>query len=70
MGLLLIIALVVPTLYLLWKYLTKNHDYFKTRGIPYETPIPFLGNLGPIIFQQESYIDWLLNLGIKYREKG
>lgn len=70
MGFWLILALAIPALYLLWKYTTRNHDYFKIRGVPYEKPLPFFGNTASFLLHQQSVIDWTLNLGHKYREQG
>lgn len=69
MGFLIFALLAAPCLVLLWKYLTKNHDFFLIRGIPFEKPLPFIGSLAPIIFQFESNMDWMLGLASKYRGK-
>ncbi|KAJ8929788.1 hypothetical protein NQ314_017491 [Rhamnusium bicolor] len=37
--------LVAVVLYLFHRYLTRNHSYWKDRGIPYEEPFSLAGNL-------------------------
>lgn len=38
--------LICITLYiLLYKYATRNFDYWKKRGVPFVAPVPFFGNL-------------------------
>lgn len=67
MGCFLWILAVSPVLYLLWKYLNKNFDYFSDRGIPYEKPIPIFGNMFGLLFLKRSIPDMLLNMSNKFR---
>ncbi|XP_028049478.1 cytochrome P450 9e2 isoform X2 [Monomorium pharaonis] len=38
-------------------YFYKNVNYFKKHGIPYKSPLPILGNMGPVIFRLKSIAD-------------
>nr|QZM07477.1 cytochrome P450 monooxygenase CYP345BA3 [Lasioderma serricorne] len=35
--------------YLIYKYVTRNFDYWKTRGVPYVKPIPIFGNTWKLV---------------------
>lgn len=63
--LLLTIATLAVTVY---KRATKTSNYWKTRGVPYESPAPFLGNFASIIFLQETVFQLLHRLYNKYRD--
>lgn len=39
------LALIAIVAVLLYLYVTRNHGYWAKRGIPYEKPLPFVGNL-------------------------
>ncbi|XP_037050616.1 probable cytochrome P450 9f2 [Bradysia coprophila] len=43
--------------YVLYKWLTKNDDYFLKKGIPYEKPLPLVGNFLGFMLQRETLID-------------
>ncbi|CAG9864387.1 unnamed protein product [Phyllotreta striolata] len=38
------LALIAVALYLFYRYLTRRHNYWKTRGVPYEEPYSLAGN--------------------------
>jgi hypothetical protein len=39
------LAVLGALVWVLYKYLTRNHDYWKKKGIPYVKPIPVFGNI-------------------------
>lgn len=43
--------------YALYKWLTKNDDFFLKKGIPYEKPLPIVGNLLGFVLQKEAFVD-------------
>lgn len=49
--------IVLVLLYLLYKWCTAGHDYFRKRGIPFEEPLPLVGNLLSMILGRESIVD-------------
>ncbi|XP_069694161.1 cytochrome P450 9e2-like [Periplaneta americana] len=55
----ILISLAVLVLYLVG---TVNHDFYKKRNIPYIKPLPFLGNISPLLFRQMSACDFVLHL--------
>lgn len=62
MMLLLIIVTVV--LLLFYKYLAKNHDFFKKAGVKSMQPFLLLGNTGSLLLKRLSIgsgILWLYN---------
>lgn len=58
---------ILPILALLWKYLTKDHDFFKQLGIPFVKPYPFVGSLVQIMLFKKSTPDWLIFLSKKFK---
>jgi cytochrome P450 family 9 len=55
---------LVTGLTLLVAYLigTWNHDHFSKQNVPSLKPIPFLGNLAPMLFQTMSFSDFLSDI--------
>ncbi|KAG5871669.1 hypothetical protein JTB14_032274 [Gonioctena quinquepunctata] len=39
------VLLLIFTLYLIYRYSTRNHNYWRDRGVPYEEPVFLAGNL-------------------------
>uniref|UniRef100_A0A336LMW6 CSON013237 protein n=1 Tax=Culicoides sonorensis TaxID=179676 RepID=A0A336LMW6_CULSO len=56
-----------PLIYLLWKYLNKNLDYFSDRGIPHDKPLPICGNMLSVYFLGKSFPDMLQTISNKFR---
>ncbi|XP_076663916.1 cytochrome P450 9e2-like isoform X5 [Andrena cerasifolii] len=52
-------ALIAAIALLLYYYLWGRMTYFKDLGIPHETPIPILGNVAPVLFQQTTMAEHL-----------
>lgn len=64
-----ILFLTVATLaVMVYKRATKSSNYWKIRGVPYEKPIPFLGNFASIIFLQKTVFQLLHRLYNKYKD--
>nr|CAD7200834.1 unnamed protein product [Timema douglasi] len=52
-------ALIICALYILG---TWNYDYYSKQNIPYVKPLPFFGNMAPIIFRKIAAADQNLRL--------
>nr|CAD7262317.1 unnamed protein product [Timema shepardi] len=50
LDIVLFFTLIISALYL---YLTRNFNYWKKKGIPYQKPTPFFGNLKDIILMKQ-----------------
>nr|CAD7598281.1 unnamed protein product [Timema genevievae] len=61
---LLLAALIICALYILG---TWNYDYYSKQNIPYVKPLPFFGNMAPIIFRRIAAADHGLNLYRAYK---
>ncbi|XP_046753219.1 cytochrome P450 9e2-like [Diprion similis] len=48
-----VLAGLVGVYYLVY----RNMTYFKRKGIPYVKGVPFLGNMGPVVFKQMSFAE-------------
>ncbi len=64
----LFIITIVTVAYALYKWLTKNDDFFLKRGIPYKKPLPIFGNLLGFVLQRESYLDIVQENYVKYKK--
>ncbi|XP_073973319.1 cytochrome P450 6B1-like [Rhodnius prolixus] len=49
------LLLLTSLLIVLFKFLTREHDYWHKRGVPYKVPYPFVGNLFRVIIKKETY---------------
>ncbi|XP_063706635.1 probable cytochrome P450 9f2 [Culicoides brevitarsis] len=68
MGCLFWIFALSPILYLIWRYINKDLDYFAERNIPHEKPLPIFGNWFSTLFLGKPIPDMLLQLSNKFRE--
>jgi len=60
--------LFVPALaWLLYKWATDNHDYFIKLGVPFEKPLPLIGNLLSMVLQKESLAELMQRNYNKFR---
>lgn len=48
---------VLLLLYVAYKWLRRNDDYFKARGIPYMQPTLLLGNTGGLFLGRYNMMD-------------
>lgn len=61
------ITLTFLLFYLLYRYLTRNHNYWKIRGVPYEEPSFLTGNLAEVFKGKEHIGKHLGNLYSKFK---
>ncbi|CAD0198413.1 CYP6AN31 [Chrysodeixis includens] len=66
----MITYLVIPiVLVLLYKYLTKNHDYWEKRNVKYEKPVPIFGTNYKNVTAQKSIIEISVEAYKKYPDE-
>lgn len=53
----MILWIVLLLVFLLYKWSTSKFDYFAKVGVPFEKPLPFVGNGLNVVLQRESIID-------------
>lgn len=51
------IVIFIVFLWLAYKWLVANFDYFEKLGIPFEKPLPLFGNMFDLVFQRESMVE-------------
>ncbi|PSN50995.1 hypothetical protein C0J52_08595 [Blattella germanica] len=57
-------TVIIVCLYVIYRYVTKNDDYFKKRNVPYLKPTFYIGNVLPVLTKKRStteHIIWLYN---------
>jgi cytochrome P450 family 9 len=52
-GLTLVVAYLIGT---------RNHDHFSKQNVPSLKPIPFLGNMAPVVLQKLSFADFISHI--------
>lgn len=63
LKMMLLVVIVIVALFVFYKYLAKNHDFFKNAGVK-SKPFLLLGNTGSILLKRISMgsgILWLYN---------
>ncbi|XP_060651467.1 uncharacterized protein LOC132788153 [Drosophila nasuta] len=65
---LLTILSVVGVLLLLYKLITANHNVFEKRGLPYEKPLPIVGNNLDLVLERGSFQKVLSEFYARHRE--
>ncbi|KAJ6643387.1 putative cytochrome P450 9f2 [Pseudolycoriella hygida] len=55
----------IAVVYVLYKWLTRNDEFFLKRGIPYEKPLPIVGNLLELVLQRKSFVDVIQRIYVK-----
>lgn len=63
------LSLILVGLFCVYKYLTRNHEVFKKRGIKYSEPIFFFGNMLGLITGRDDGWTIFQNLFIKFRNE-
>lgn len=53
--------------FLLYKIGTSTYKFFEEKGIPYEKPVPFVGNLAPVLLRRIPIADNVARLYNKYK---
>ncbi|XP_064549918.1 probable cytochrome P450 9f2 [Drosophila montana] len=56
------LAIFVVALVLAYRWATANYNFFKERGIDYEKPYPFVGNMHKMVLRQQSMFDLIVDL--------
>ncbi|XP_075148979.1 putative cytochrome P450 9f2 [Haematobia irritans] len=56
------VILISVLLYLIYRFCTANHDYFKKRGIPSAKHIPIVGNFWEMVLGRKSMLDVLVEI--------
>ncbi|KRT80206.1 cytochrome P450 [Oryctes borbonicus] len=59
----LISAIICCVCYAWWK---KNKNYWKRRGVPFEKPLPILGNMLDVVLMKQNLAEVIGNLYFKY----
>jgi len=63
----LFLLIVVVLVWLLYKWLTSNHDHFANIGLPFEKPLPLVGNMLKIALEKESLLVYMQRNYNKYK---
>lgn len=50
----LVLTLLLGIIPLAYFYLTRNHDYWKKRGVPFIAPIPIFGNVKNMVTMKQG----------------
>ncbi|KAK7870597.1 hypothetical protein R5R35_009101 [Gryllus longicercus] len=62
-------ALVISVLSgLLYVAGTWTHGYFRSRGLPFSSPLPFLGNMAPLTFGSLSFNDYAEKMYYQFQD--
>jgi cytochrome P450 family 9 len=48
---------LIVCLYIAYRYITRNNDYFSRRNVPYIKPTFLFGNIGPVFMRKISMLD-------------
>lgn len=64
----MLFLIVIVVLCSLYKWLTRNHDFFLKKGIPYDKPLPLVGNLLGLVLQKEAFVDILQRSYVKHKK--
>ena len=49
-----LLLIVASLAYIFYKWATLKYDTFKDRGVPYEKPLPLVGNFLAVVQNKES----------------
>ena len=60
--------IVVAIVFALYKWLTKNDDFFLKKGVPFDKPTPIFGNFLGLMLQKDTMIDILQRGYGKYKK--
>lgn len=52
-----------------YNYVIKPHLFWKEKNVEYKTPLPIIGNMGPNLFRQRTFIDLFCDLYNEYDGK-
>lgn len=68
MNPMLIAIIVILIAFLIYKWGTKDYDYFKKKGIPFPKPLFLIGNSGGSIMRKYSMPEYFLSLYKEFSE--
>lgn len=60
---------IIVILYILYKWSVANNDHFHKKGIPFQRPIPLLGNSAGVLLHKKSIYDAILFSYNEYKGK-
>lgn len=60
------LVFTVIAIYALYKYSTRNFDYWSRKGVPHDPPVPFLGTDAPRYMLQRSITDMAADVYFNY----
>lgn len=63
------IILLLTILFVIYKYLTFNFNYFRDHNVPHKKPIPLFGNQFKFFAKQQSIPDFFLEIGNDFRDE-
>lgn len=61
--------LIPVALYFLYKWATKNYDYFEKQGIPFVKPIPLLGSNFGIFFKKQPLVQSMMEQYYEFKNE-
>lgn len=65
----LILSSICLCLYMIYRWVTQNHNYFEKKGIPALKPIPFVGNTIEYYLKKVELIDFTQKLYDDFPDK-
>lgn len=69
MDLVIWIILLLTILFVIYKYLTFNFNYFRDHNVPHNKPLPLFGNQFKFFTKQQSIPDFFLDIGNDFRDE-
>nr|CAD7440776.1 unnamed protein product [Timema bartmani] len=60
----LVVTFIILLLYFV---VSRGHDFFSKRNVPYLRPLPILGNMGALVFRRKSFGELLESLYIEFK---
>lgn len=60
--------IAIAIVYVVYKLLTKNDDFFLKKGIPFDKPLPIFGNFLRFMLQKETLLDVVQRPYDKYKK--
>lgn len=63
----MLLVLVPLILWLFYRWLVKDLDYFEKLGVPFEKPLPFFGNMLDFVLQKKSLVQLMGKKSLKFK---
>ncbi|VEN62879.1 unnamed protein product, partial [Callosobruchus maculatus] len=54
-----VVIFATLAVYIFYRYVTRNFNYFKDKDIPYVKPVPIFGNFANIVLFRTTIAEWL-----------